>query len=75
MTEKFCTLTENILAYAKTWGDVGASVVSAVVSFALISAVWFTVAPIFGLSFSGNSLGLSHSSSLQCFLMLGPQLM
>jgi len=45
---------QTTVTYAKTWGDVGASVVSAVVSIALVSVVWFTLAPIFGLTASGQ---------------------
>ena len=48
-------VTQNILAYAKSWGEVGTSVVSAVVSIALVTLVWFAVAPIFGLTTSGNT--------------------
>merc|ERR1712156_948355 len=41
---------ETTVTYAETWGEVGASVLSAVVSIALVTAVWFSVAPVFGLT-------------------------
>jgi len=45
---------ETTVTYAKSWGEVGTSVVSAVVSIALVTLVWFAVAPIFGLTTSGD---------------------
>ena len=54
MTNKNQNLRENILAYAQTWGEVGASFISAVVSVALVSVVWFTLAPLFGLTTAGK---------------------
>jgi len=45
---------ETTVTYAETWGEVGASVLSAVVSIALVTAVWFSVAPVFGLTSAGH---------------------
>jgi len=41
------------LAYAQTWGEIAASFVNAAVSFALVSVIWLTVAPLFGLRANG----------------------
>ena len=48
-------MTRPILAYAQTWGEVGASFISAAVSVALVSVVWFTLAPLFGLTTAGKA--------------------
>jgi len=45
---------ETTVTYAQTWGEVGQSFISAVVSVALVSVVWFTVAPLFGLTTAGH---------------------
>ena len=48
-------MTGPVLAYASTWGEVGASFVSAAVSIALVSVVWFTLAPLLGLTSAGKA--------------------
>merc|ERR1711997_888094 len=45
---------ETTVTYAQTWGEVGASFISAAVSVALVSVVWFTLAPLFGLTTAGR---------------------
>jgi len=45
---------ETTVTYASTWGEVGASFVSAAVSIALVSVVWFTLAPLLGLTSAGQ---------------------
>jgi len=45
---------ETTVTYAKSWGEVGTSLVSAVVSICLVTVVWLTVAPLFGLTSSGH---------------------
>jgi len=45
---------ETTVTYAQTWGEVGASFISAVVSVALVSVVWFSLAPLFGLTTAGH---------------------
>lgn len=41
------------LAYAQTWGEIAASFVNGAISFALVSVIWFTIAPVFGLNANG----------------------
>jgi len=54
---------ETTVTYAQTWGEVGASFISAAVSVALVSVVWFTLAPLFGLTTAGTRRAADHQPS------------
>jgi len=47
---------QTTVTYAQNWGEIAASFVNGAISFALVSVIWFTIAPIFGLSASGARL-------------------
>ena len=63
-------MTGPIAAYAQTWGEVGASFISAAVSVALVSVVWFTLAPLFGLTTAGKALHSHWSRSNEACVSL-----